>query len=164
MTIVNIKEVSKLIRQDKNFTHRSIIALTSGGFDPITPGHIACLRDTCSISDYLVVVVNGDGFLSRKKGKPFIPLRDRLLIVDAIKYVDYTVGFDPSKDGDMTICEALEIIRPHVFTKGGSDRSKPEEIPEWLICQELGINVKFGVGGFDKIASSSNYLNDWKKG
>lgn len=139
----------------KNSRYR--VVMTSGGCDPVHGGHISCFKDSRQYGDFLVVVINGDEFLIQKKGKAFMPLEERMRIVDAIRYVDIVIPWY-----DMDVIGALKLVRPNTFTKGGSDRSKPEEIPEWQICQDLGIDVKFGVGGFDKIASSSNYLNNWK--
>jgi len=135
------------------------IACTSGGFDPIHPGHISCLIESKKIADYLVVIVNGDSFLRAKKGKPFQDLDTRCRIVSAIRGVDYVIPFEI--ENDQSVCVALEQIQPHIFTKGG-DRKDPSSIPEWEICQRLGIQVLFRVGE-EKKWSSSDFLADWTK-
>lgn len=133
------------------------IVCTSGGFDPIHPGHTSCIIESKKFGDTLVVVVNGDNFLHRKKGKPFMNLKTRCQIVSTIRGVDYVIPFEI--ENDQTVCEALRLIRPHVFTKGG-DRTDYTNIPEWKICQELGIELVPQVG-FDKEWSSSDFLKEW---
>lgn len=132
---------------------------TSGGYDPIHPGHISCLIESKKFNPVLVVIVNGDNFLINKKGKPFQDLKTRCQIVSTIKGVDFVVPFEI--ENDSTVCVALEYIRPGVFTKGG-DRIDRETIPEWEVCKENGIRVLTGVGN-PKHWSSSQFLEDWAK-
>ena len=133
------------------------IVATSGGFDPIHPGHISSMQASAGFGDVVVAVVNGDAFLRAKKGRPFQDLQTRCLIVSAIRHVDYVVPFEI--EGDLTVCEALRRLHPAVFTKGG-DRVDAETIPEWAICQELGIEIVTGVGA-GKQWSSSWFLQAW---
>lgn len=133
------------------------LILTSGGYDPIHPGHISCIVDSKHHGDVLVVVVNGDWFLKHKKGAPFMNLETRCEVVSAIRGVDYVVAFEI--EDDTTVCQALEAIRPEVFTKGG-DRCSSETIPEWETCVANNIEVHTGVGD-SKVHSSSNILEDW---
>ena len=133
------------------------IVMTSGGFDPIHPGHASCLIESKGYGDTLVVVVNGDAFLTAKKGKPFMDLATRSAVVSCIREVDFVVPFEI--ENDPTVREALRQVRPHVFTKGG-DRVDHTNIPEWDVCQALGIEVVSGVG-LDKAWSSSNFLKEW---
>lgn len=133
------------------------IVCTSGGFDPLHPGHASCLIESKQYGDTLVVVVNGDGFLRRKKGKAFMDLETRCHIVSMIREVDYVIPFEI--ENDQTVIEALRRIRPHVFTKGG-DRVDFTNIPEWNICQELNIELVSQVGR-PKLWSSSDFLKDW---
>lgn len=134
------------------------IVLTSGGFDPIHPGHISCITASKQHGDTLVVVVNGDSFLRTKKGKPFQDLMTRCMIVSAIRGVDYVAPFEI--ENDPTVIKALDAIKPHVFTKGG-DRVDCETIPEWEICKKNNIKIITGVG-LDKKWSSSWFLKDWE--
>jgi cytidyltransferase-like protein len=135
------------------------IVATSGGFDPIHPGHISSLQASAGFGDVMVAIVNGDAFLRAKKGRSFQDLETRCLIVSAVRGVDYVVPFEI--DGDLTVREALRRLRPNVFTKGG-DRVDARTIPEWDVCQELGIEVVTGVGA-DKQWSSSWFLNAWSQ-
>jgi cytidyltransferase-like protein len=135
------------------------IVATSGGFDPVHPGHISSIQDSARYGDVVVVIVNGDSFLTAKKGRPFQDLKTRSLIVSALRGVDYVVPFEI--EGDLTVREALRRLRPHVFTKGG-DRVDERSIPEWEVCQEIGTEIVSGVGA-DKQWSSSWFLDAWAK-
>lgn len=132
--------------------------MTSGGLDPIHVGHLRCIQESAmiakSIFGVLIVIVNGDGFLTRKKGKPFMKHEERMEIVAGLKGVDYVLGWD---DGSQTVVGAIEIIKPNIFTKGG-DRSTATAVPEFDVCNQIGCKVMFGIGGTDKVQSSSDLI------
>lgn len=133
------------------------LVITSGGFDPIHPGHISCIMEAKSYGDVLGVVVNGDSFLRSKKGIPFMDLDTRCRVVSSIRGVDFVISYEV--DNDQTVCGALLALCPKVFAKGG-DRVDANSIPEWGVCEENGISIVTGVGD-PKIHSSSNILEDW---
>ena len=133
------------------------IVCTSGGYDPLHPGHATCIVDSKRYGDTLVVVVNGDNFLRVKKGKPFMDLQTRCMLVSCLRGVDYVIPFEI--EDDQTVSVALRRIHPHVFTKGG-DREDYSNIPEWSVCQELGIQLISRVG-LPKSWNSSNFLAEW---
>lgn len=133
------------------------IVATSGGFDPIHPGHISCIIGSKKYGETLVVIVNGDAFLTAKKGRPFQNLETRCLIVSGITGVDYVIPFEI--ENDQTVSKALDAIKPDVFTKGG-DRKDQATLPEWDVCKKNSIEIVFGVGE-DKKWSSSWFLNRW---
>ena len=135
------------------------LVATSGGFDPIRPGHISCIVESKQHGDVLAVIVNGDAFLRAKKGKPFQDLRTRCSIVSAVRGVDFVIPFEI--ENDATVSRALEIIRPHVFTKGG-DRVDEHTIPEWNVCERHDITIVTQVG-MKKEWSSSAFLKDWEQ-
>lgn len=135
------------------------IVCVSGGFDPIHFGHITHFQCAKKLGDTLIVIVNGDEFLKKKKGKAFMSLNDRCNIISAIISVDYIIPFEIVDD--MTVIEALKIIKPHIFAKGG-DRNCQENIPEWEICQQLNISIMTGVDVVKYRNSSSNYLARWR--
>jgi len=149
--IVSLEEFSKLRPK------LGKIVATSGGYDPIHPGHISCIVESKKYGDTLVVIVNGDAFLTAKKGRPFQNLETRSLIVSGIAGVDYVVPFEIKND--QTVNKALEIIKPHIFTKGG-DRVDKASLPEWDVCERNNIKIVFGVGE-DKKWSSSWFLKEW---
>ncbi|MEO1698769.1 MAG: adenylyltransferase/cytidyltransferase family protein [Planctomycetota bacterium] len=141
------------------------IVATSGGFDPIHPGHASCLlgsKDhvearTGVRPDLLIVVVNGDGFLRNKKGAAFQDLATRCRIVACLRGVDVVVPYET--ETDMSVVGALRAIRPHYFTKGG-DRTDMTNIAEWPLSEELGFEILAGCG-VDKDWSSSDMLARW---
>jgi D-beta-D-heptose 7-phosphate kinase/D-beta-D-heptose 1-phosphate adenosyltransferase len=133
------------------------IVCASGGFDPVHPGHLTYLVESKKYGDTLVVIVTGDAFLTAKKGRPFMNLDTRCRIISCIRHVDFVIPFEI--DHDMTVSVALSSIRPHVFTKGG-DRMDRDSIPEWQVCQDLGIELVTQVG-FRKEWSSSDFLREW---
>ncbi len=133
------------------------IAVVSGGFDPVHSGHIAMINEAAQFGQ-VVVLINSDEWLSRKKGKPFMPFLERKNILENFKNVSLVLGFD---DSDNTAIDGLEQVKslyPNstiVFCNGG-DRTK-ENIPEMRV---EGINFKFGIGGEHKANSSSWILRD----
>ena len=133
------------------------IVAVSGGFDPLHIGHVRMFKDAASMGK-LVVILNTDDFLLRKKGYIFMPLDERKEIIESIKYVDRTVV---SVDDDDSVCKALAMLKPDVFANGG-DRASRADIRETEICGELGIEMVFGIGG-DKIQSSSELAKKKKK-
>ena len=135
------------------------IVCTSGGFDPIHPGHLSCIYESKQFGDTVVVIVNGDAFLKDKKGKAFMDLKTRMSIVSFMQGVDYIIPFEI--ENDKTVIEALKRLRPHVFTKGG-DRIDHTSIPEWDICNDLNIKIVSGVG-YLKEWSSSDFLKEWSE-
>lgn len=152
-SILELRDVAAL-----RTTLRDVVC-TSGGYDPIHPGHISCLLESRRYGETLIAIVNDDTFLRNKKGREFQDVRTRCAIVAAIRGVDFVVPFAASDPDDSTVCEALRVIRPDVFTKGG-DRRDMSSIPEWTVCQELGIRLVSGVG-LDKSWSSSDTLRAW---
>ncbi len=128
---------------------KEIVVATSGGFDPVHVGHIRLFREAKALGDKLVVILNTDDFLLKKKGYVFMPFDERKEILESIKYVDEVM---PCIDTDQTVSKTLEKLRPDVFAKGG-DR-KESNTPELPLCKELNIRVVFNVGG-GKVQSSS---------
>lgn len=139
------------------------VVIVTGGFDPIHSGHIAYLKAARQLGDILVVGLNSDAWLTRKKGKPFMPWTERAAVLEAIKWVDRVYAFD---DSDDTAIDAIRYMRDYfyyadlVFANGGDRTDK--NIPE-MDCGIERVEFIFGVGGEDKKNSSSWILEEWKK-
>ena len=127
--------------------------MVSGGFDPVHTGHIQMIEEA-SRWGVVIVVINSDEWLMRKKGYIFMPWKERARIMGNIKGVVLVSGVD---DSDGTVCSAIEKHRPSAFANGG-DRKK-ENTPEMIICDELGVQMLWGIGGKDKPQSSSWLVN-----
>lgn len=138
------------------------IILTSGGFDPLHSGHIALFNEAKKLGDMLVVGVNSNEWLARKKGQAFMDINDRIDIVKNLAVVDSAIVFD---DSDGTACSAIQYCLDTypesniVFVNGG-DRTS-ENIPEMRI-EDPRLTFHFGVGGTHKMNSSSKILSEWK--
>jgi D-beta-D-heptose 7-phosphate kinase/D-beta-D-heptose 1-phosphate adenosyltransferase len=136
------------------------LVVVTGGFDPLHSGHIAYFQEAQKLGDRLIVGVNSDEWLTRKKGQPFMPLEERRQIVGNLKPVYATMSFDDSDGSAIKLLEQLKKECPNdeiIFANGG-DRT-PENIPEMSVD---GIEFAFGVGGEDKKNSSSWILQEWK--
>jgi len=140
------------------------IVLITGGFDPLHSGHIAYINAARELGDSLIVGVNSDEWLRRKKGQEFMPWEERATIIAALHNVDRVINFDDSDNSANNAIKKVRAIHPHaqiIFANGG-DRTK-ENIPEMNLLQEmLHLDFVFGVGGEDKKNSSSWILQEWK--
>jgi len=137
------------------------VVIVSGGFDPIHSGHISYLESAKSLGDRLIVALNSDDWLIKKKGRFFMPFEERKIILSNIKFVDEVISF---ADDDIGSCkDALEQTKlacPNdeiIFCNGG-DRNEGN-IPEMEV---EGVNFYFGVGGNDKKNSSSWILKNYE--
>ena len=135
---------------------RPIIAV-SGGFDPVHIGHVRMIQDAARYGD-VMVIINSDDWLMRKKGYVFMPWQERAEIMGNIKGVRLVTQVD---DSDGTVCEALRRHRPDAFANGG-DR-KTQNTPEMDVCEELGIQMMWAIGGNDKPQSSSWLVDKLKE-
>jgi len=126
------------------------IACVSGYFDPIHAGHIEYFKKSKSIADKLLVIVNNDEQAVLKKGKAFMPVDERIRIIEELRCVDYVAK---SEDTDRTVCKTLaNISLPITYFCNGGDQNN-HTIPEAEICEKLGIELRDGFG--EKIQSSS---------
>ena len=136
------------------------IVLITGGFDPLHSGHIAYFREAAHLGHHLIVGLNSDEWLTRKKGAPFMPWKERWAILHELWMVTDVIAFD---DSDGTAIDAIRRVKdqwpdhPIVFANGG-DRTK-DNIPEMVFDD---VEFVFGVGGEDKKNSSSWILQEWK--
>ena len=143
----------------------SKIVLVTGGFDPIHTGHISYFKNAKELypNTPLCVGLNSDEWLIRKKGKFFLPMKERRAIVKELKPVDLTITYDDTdKSSCMAIYKCLQMYDKVVFCNGG-DRVNTN-VPEYLKFQENErVIFEWGVGGDDKMNSSSWILNEFLK-
>ncbi len=131
--------------------------MVSGGFDPVHVGHIRMILDASQYGD-VIVIANTDHWLHRKKGFVFMEWERRAEILNAIKGV---ILVDSVDDSDGTVCEAIERLRPTYFANGG-DRGK-KNTPEIALCEKLGVELLWGIGGDYKADASSDLVDRFRK-
>ena len=134
---------------------RKVVAV-SGGFDPVHVGHVKMIQEAARLGD-VIIITNSDAWLKRKKGYIFMPFEERQEVLYAFKGV---IDVLEAWDEDGTVCKTLEKVKPDIFANGG-DR-KDDNTPEVDLCNKLGIELAWNVGG-NKIQSSSELVNKAKK-
>jgi D-beta-D-heptose 7-phosphate kinase/D-beta-D-heptose 1-phosphate adenosyltransferase len=133
-------------------TEETSTVMVSGGFDPVHAGHIRLIRAAAKHGD-VIVIANSDNWLYRKKGFVFMDFNARAEILNAIKGV---IMVDSVDDADGTVCEAIYRHKPTYFANGG-DRGR-SNTPEQSVCEDLGVELLWGIGGDKKLASSSDLV------
>jgi cytidyltransferase-like protein len=136
------------------------VVLVTGGFDCLHSGHIEYFKAAKALGNILVVGVNSDAWVARKKGRAFMPSIERIAIIENLKMVDHCILFD---DNDGTAIEAINNVKlmypnSHIVFANGGDRTQ-DNIPE-MKCKD--VEFVFGVGGMEKRNSSSWILDEWK--
>jgi len=139
-----------------NYPYKKTV-MVSGGFDPIHVGHVRMIIEAALHGD-VIVVANSDEWLFRKKGYTFMGFQERKEILMSIKGVVEVVSVN---DADGTVCSALVQYKPDFFANGG-DRTD-QNTPEKILCEELGIQMLWNIGG-QKIQSSSELVSKTPKG
>ena len=137
------------------------MVVISGGFDPIHAGHVALIKAARELGDQLIVGVNSDAWLTRKKGAAFMPWHHRAEVVRNLRQVDEVMSWEDWDNSAIGLLERVKREFPNdqiIFANGG-DRTAVN-IPEMSVPD---IIFKFGIGGEDKRGSSSNFLQDWKQ-
>ena len=141
------------------------IILVSGGFDPVHSGHIHLIQEAAKHGD-VVVLLNSDNWLREKKGKEFLPYKERVIIMNSIKTVIDVISFD---DSDKTcingIKKALSKYPSHniKFANGGDRNDTTTPNQETIFCNKNNVEILWGIGGKHKSNSSSWILERWNK-
>jgi cytidyltransferase-like protein len=136
------------------------VVLVTGGFDPLHSGHIEYFKAAKQLGNILVVGVNSDAWVARKKGRAFMPSTERIAIIENLKMVDHCILFDDSDGSAREAIRNVKMMYPnsHIIFANGGDRTAVN-IPEMT---ESDVEFAFGVGGKDKRNSSSWILEEWK--
>ena len=137
------------------------VSLVTGGFDPIHSGHLRYFERAKDFSDYLIVGLNGDPWLKRKKGQYFQCWTERADIIRHLDMVDAVISWDDADDSAIgAISKCLEISDKVIFCNGG-DRIKTNTPEIMGYGDDPRVEFKFGIGGEDKMNSSSWILHDY---
>jgi len=154
----------------KKFKKQKKIVMVSGGFDPVHIGHVRLFNEARKLGDELVVVINNDNWLKKKKGYIFMPEYERKEIIEAFEAVDRVLlsGHKENTE-DMSVCVELIKIKPHIFANGGDRNIKDAKDPksslyrEKQIHKKLGIKMVYNVGHGGKVRSSSELVKQAKE-
>ena len=137
------------------------LSLVTGGFDPIHSGHISYFKRAKDLSNYLVVGINTEEWLTRKKGQYFQSWKERAEIIRHLDMVDAVISYDDSDDSSCEgIAKCLEIAETVIFCNGG-DRGKTNTPEVDKYGDHPRIEFAWGIGGDDKMNSSSWILHGY---
>ena len=144
---------------------KSVIVL-SGGFDPVHRGHLRMFREASWLGHHVIVGLNSDDWLTRKKGKPFMPWEERKEVLESMRYINQVLPFDDSDDTASDLIERVHSLYTRkeleyeasdlnhmgfyeyyqIYFANGGDRGKGN-VPEVEICKDVGVEMLWGVGG-----------------
>ncbi len=146
------------------------VVMVSGGFDPVHIGHVRMFNEAKKLGSELVVYINNDNWLRKKKGYVFMPENDRKEIIESFESVDRVIiSSHEENTEDMSVCMGLIGIKPHIFANGGDRDEKDANNPdsslykERQIHKQLGIEMIYNVGRGGKVRSSSELVKQAKK-
>lgn len=144
---------------------KKTIVAVSGGWDPLHIGHVRLLNEAKKLGDKLVVILNNDNWLTKKKGFVFMSEQDRKEILESLSAVDEVVlTVHTENDADRSVCRELRKLKPDIFANGGdrtpADAKKTTSSlnPEADLCEELGIKMIYNVGKGGKVRSSTELV------
>ena len=137
------------------------VVIVSGGFDPIHSGHIEHFKEAKKLGDILIVGLNSDEWLTRKKGKPFMPIEERMAVIRELRMVDSAVAFNDDNNSSIDLIKNTLVLFDDVLFANGGDRTQ-DNIPEIdEFDKDPRVQFAFGVGGTHKQNSSSWILKQW---
>lgn len=137
---------------------KPVVVAVSGYFNPLHVGHLDMIEKAAKLGDKLVVIVNNDKQVKLKGSVPFMSEADRVRVIGALKGVDKVfLSIDDNKldNGQVPVIKSLTKLKPNIFANGG-DRHSIGDVPEYPICQKLGIKMVDGLGR--KIRASSELI------
>ncbi len=149
---------------------KPVIVVVSGGFDPIHVGHVRLFEEAKALGDRLIVILNNDNWLRKKKGQAFMKEAERKEILEAFRAVDgVVVTKHPDDPADMSVSAEIAELHPDIFANGGDRNEKDAADPrsslykDIEVCKKFGIRMIFGVGRGGKVQSSSWLLKEYLK-
>ena len=135
------------------------VVLVTGGFDPLHSGHLAYFKAAKALGDTLVVGINSDSWLKRKKGRSFYTWDERFQLIKNLEMVDYVIEFNDDENNSINAIKQATQTFPSakiIFANGG-DRTA-ENIPEMGLLDDIrykeNLEFVFSVGGDNKMNSS----------
>lgn len=143
---------------NKKAAKKPVVVAVSGFFNPLHVGHLEMIEKAKKLGDKLVVIINNDKQVKLKKRVPFMNEKDRMRIIAALRDVDQVVlAIDDYRldNGEIPVIKTLAKVHPDIFANGG-DRHNLSNVPEYPICQKLGIKLVDGLG--KKIRASSEMI------
>jgi len=147
-----------MLKSVKKSVKKPVVVAVSGYFNPLHVGHLDMIEKARKLGDKLVVIINNDKQVKLKKRVPFMSEKDRMRIIAALRGVDKVVlSIDDYQlaNGEIPVIKTLAKVRPDIFANGG-DRHSLSNVPEYPICQKLGIKLVDGLG--KKIRASSEMI------
>ena len=139
------------------------IVLVTGGFDPLHSGHIAYFKEAKKLGERLIVGLNSDDWLTRKKGRPFMPFEERCAIIKELSVVDKVIGFNDSDDSAcQAIFHTMSTNTGKIIFANGGDRTNTTTPEYTTYGDHPQVEFAFGIGGENKANSSSWILEEWK--
>ena len=133
------------------------VIIVSGGFDPVHKGHIRMFREAANLGANVIIGLNSDEWLSRKKGKPFMSWSERAEILESCKFVNQVWSMvdydDTASDIIKQVARTYKDKDVNIYFANGGDRGKGN-VPELDVCRDLNVTMLWGIGG-GKIQSSS---------
>ena len=142
----------------KSAKKKPVMVAVSGGWDPVHIGHIRLFKEAKKLGDQLVVIINNDNWLMKKKGYIFMPQKERKELIEALAAVDKVIlTAHPPNPKDMSVSKELKKLKPDIFANGGDRTTK--NTPEKATCKAIGCKMVYNVGAGGKVQSSSWLLN-----
>lgn len=124
------------------------IVVLSGGFDPLHRGHIRLFKAAKSMGYKIIVGLNSDKWLVKKKGQVFMNYAERAEILNAIQYIDEVMSFNDEDGTAMELLYRIKTLYPEcsiAFGNGGN--TTPENVPEKTYCKAYKIDMLWNLGG-----------------
>lgn len=154
LAFVRLYRSASMKKKKVNKKSKKIVVAVSGGFDPVHIGHVRMFNEAKKLGHRLVVILNNDNWLKAKKGYAFMSQHERKEIIEAFESVDEVViTSHPEDPADMSVCDELINIKPHIFANGGDRTNK--NVPEIPVCEEIGCQMIYNIGEGGKVQSSS---------